>query len=143
MRRCLVTRGTGFIGSALVRHLLCGEEDAPVVSRVVVLDKLTYAGRRENLTQCSRDPRFRFVEGDIVDSDRVGQLLEKAVIDSVSHLVAHVDGRNWPILSEPQSKLIKAANLNYREVCLDNRATQAIRLLSQYLTNSLCLKNLT
>ena len=65
MRRCLVTGGAGFIGSALVHHLLSGIENASEVGRVVVLDKLTYAGRRENLAQCSQDPRFRFVQGDI------------------------------------------------------------------------------
>ena len=93
MKRCLVTGGAGFIGSALVHCLLSGHEDATGVGRVVVLDKLTYAGRRENLAQCSQDPRFRFVHGDIADSDLVGKLLKEESIDSVFHLAAesHVD----------------------------------------------------
>jgi len=93
MKRCLVTGGAGFIGSAMVRHLLCGEEGAFVVDRVVVLDKLTYAGRRENLAECGHVPRFRFVQGDIADSNLVGNLLEEEGLDTVFHLAAesHVD----------------------------------------------------
>ena len=93
MKRCLVTGGAGFIGSALVHYLLSEQEDAAGVGRVVVLDKLTYAGRRENLAKCDHDPRFCFVHGDIADSDLVGKLLEEKSIDSVFHLAAesHVD----------------------------------------------------
>ena len=93
MKRCLVTGGAGFIGSALVHYLLSGQEDAAGVSRVVVLDRLTYAGRRENLAECGKDPRFRFVQGDIADSDLVGKLLEEEGVDTVFHLAAesHVD----------------------------------------------------
>ena len=93
MKKCLITGGAGFIGSSLVHYLLSGQEDAAGVGRVVVLDKLTYAGRRENLAQCSQDPRFRFVHGDIADSDLVGKLLEEEGVDSVFHLAAesHVD----------------------------------------------------
>lgn len=93
MRRCLITGGAGFIGSALVLYLLSEKNVACGVSRVVVLDKLTYAGRRENLANCVQDPRFRFFQGDIVDSDLVGRLLSEEKIDSVFHLAAesHVD----------------------------------------------------
>ena len=93
MKRCLVTGGAGFIGSALVHYLLSGQEGAARVGQVVVLDKLTYAGRMENLAEFGKDPRFRFVQGDIADSDRVGQLLEEEAVDSVFHLAAesHVD----------------------------------------------------
>ena len=93
MKRCLVTGGAGFIGSALVRYLLSGEEDTSMVGRVVVLDKLTYAGRWENLEECAKDSRFRFVQGDIGDEALVGRLLIEEKVDSVFHLAAesHVD----------------------------------------------------
>ena len=99
MKRCLVTGGAGFIGSALVHYLLSGQEDAAGVGRVVVLDKLTYAGRRENLAECDQDPRFRFFQGDIADSDRVGQLLEEEAIDAVFHLAA--EARIQPTIEDP------------------------------------------
>jgi len=93
VRRCLVTGGAGFIGSALVHYLLSGQEDAAAVGRVVVLDKLTYAGRRENLAGLELDSRFRFVQGDIADTPLVGRLLEEEKIDAIFHLAAesHVD----------------------------------------------------
>jgi dTDP-glucose 4,6-dehydratase len=59
----LVTGGAGFIGSNFVHHLLTQRDDC----RVVVLDKLTYAGNRENLAAFDGDPRLRFVHGDICD----------------------------------------------------------------------------
>jgi dTDP-glucose 4,6-dehydratase len=60
--RALVAGGAGFIGSHYVRLLL--KED---VEAVTVLDALTYRGLRENLADLERDPRFRFVQGDICD----------------------------------------------------------------------------
>ena len=93
MRRCLVTGGAGFIGSALVHHLLSKEGDASLVSRVVVLDKLTYAGQRENLAECETDQRFRFMLGDIGDLELVERVLSEEKINAVFHLAAesHVD----------------------------------------------------
>ena len=83
--RCLVTGGAGFIGSALVRHLLAREDD------VVTLDLLTYAGHLENLDEVSDHPRHRFVRGDICDGDLVRGLLGDR--DVVFNLAAesHVD----------------------------------------------------
>jgi dTDP-glucose 4,6-dehydratase len=62
----LVTGGAGFIGSAFVRHRLEAHPD----DELVVLDKLTYAGRRENLEGLPAD-RLEFLEGDVADRDTV------------------------------------------------------------------------
>ncbi|MET0824031.1 MAG: GDP-mannose 4,6-dehydratase, partial [Solirubrobacterales bacterium] len=83
----LVTGGAGFIGSAYVRHRL---ETHPEF-RVRVLDKLTYAGRRENLHDVMDDPRHTFIHGDICDAKAAGALVEAS--DIVVHFAAetHVD----------------------------------------------------
>ena len=83
----LVTGGAGFIGSNFVRHALTHHADW----RVTTLDKLTYAGRRENLHDVMDDPRHEFVRGDIADAAVSGPLVERAEI--VVHFAAetHVD----------------------------------------------------
>ncbi len=88
--RYLVTGGAGFIGSHYVRSLLDGTLAADV-DRVVVLDKLTYAGVQENLDPVAPDPRLTFVQGDILDASLVDGLVEDA--DVVVHFAAesHVD----------------------------------------------------
>src|SRR5580704_13517942 len=84
----LVTGGAGFIGSAFVRMAI-GETDL----RVVNLDKLTYAGNLENLTSIEKDPRYRFVEGDICDQALVDSLVSEEKPDAIVHFAAesHVD----------------------------------------------------
>ena len=69
--RILVTGGAGFIGYNFVRHLARARPDW----EIVVLDKLTYAGRRENLADLEGRPRFSFVQGDIADAQVVGRVL--------------------------------------------------------------------
>jgi dTDP-glucose 4,6-dehydratase len=90
-RTVLVTGGAGFIGCNLVRHLL-GAHDGP---RLVNLDALTYAGSLHNLHGLAdRFPeRYRFVEGDIRDTDLLEDLFAEEEIDTVIHLAAesHVD----------------------------------------------------
>ena len=66
----LVTGGAGFIGANFVLDWLA-QSDEPVVN----LDKLTYAGNRENLASLDGDTRHIFVQGDIGDAALVGQLL--------------------------------------------------------------------
>ncbi len=66
MATVLVTGGAGFIGSNFIRHALARTD-----YRVVVFDKLTYAGNLESLEEVSRDPRFEFVRGDIADPREV------------------------------------------------------------------------
>jgi dTDP-glucose 4,6-dehydratase len=82
--RILVTGAAGFIGSTFVRLLLAGGED-----EVVVLDKLTYAGRRENLADV--EDRIEFVEGAIEDRGLVREVMEGR--DAVVNFAAesHVD----------------------------------------------------
>ena len=71
MTRILVTGGAGFIGCNFARHV----GQARPGWEVVVLDKLTYAGRRENLADLEGGPGFRFVQGDIADKDAVAAVL--------------------------------------------------------------------
>ena len=87
MVEVLVTGGAGFIGSNFVRYALARHPDW----RVTTLDKLTYAGRRENLHDVMADARHEFVHGDIGDAAISGPLVERSAI--VVHFAAetHVD----------------------------------------------------
>ena len=73
--RILVSGGAGFIGSHLVRMLLAGGYPGAAVSRVTVVDKLTYAGNRANLEPVSGDPRLTFVAGDICDATLLAEVV--------------------------------------------------------------------
>ncbi len=83
----LITGGAGFIGCNFVRYLLAEMPEA----RVRVLDKLTYAGSRENLADIADNPRVTFVEGDICDVATMREAM--AGVEAVVHLAAesHVD----------------------------------------------------
>ena len=85
--RLLVTGGAGFIGSNFIRHILAARNDVEVLN----LDALTYAGNLENLRGADSDPRYRFVHGDVRDSECVGGLMRE--VDAVVHFAAesHVD----------------------------------------------------
>src|SRR6187401_573735 len=89
-KRILVTGGAGFIGSNLVHYLLGkAEKDHGVtISKVVNLDKLTYAGNRSSLTKLDTDSRHVFVQGDIQDGELVSKLLREHDINIVMHLAA-------------------------------------------------------
>lgn len=84
----LVTGGAGFIGSALCRHLAADPQ-----TRVVNLDKLTYAGNLASLSNVEMLPNYRFVQGDICDQVLLARLLRDEMVDLVVHLAAetHVD----------------------------------------------------
>ena len=87
-KRFLITGGAGFIGSAVVRHLIRDTEH-----HVLVIDKLTYAGNLESLAPVADDPRYEFARVDIVDGKKVRKLFEQFQPDVVIHLAAesHVD----------------------------------------------------
>jgi dTDP-glucose 4,6-dehydratase len=84
----LVTGGAGFIGSNFVLSTIHGSD-----VRVVNYDKLTYAGRVENLAELDGDPRHRLVRGDVCDGARVRQVIEETRPAAIIHLAAesHVD----------------------------------------------------
>ncbi len=88
MQTILVTGGAGFIGSAFVRHMI-----RETNSRVVVVDKLTYAGNLESLAEVSGDARYRFQRVDICDAPALRRVFSESDPDAVVHLAAesHVD----------------------------------------------------
>ena len=86
--RVLVTGGAGFIGGNFIHHLI-----GSTAAEVANLDLLTYAGNRQTLTAIEDDPRYRFVQGDIADRDRVHKLIEEFRPDCIVNFAAesHVD----------------------------------------------------
>lgn len=85
----LVTGGAGFIGSAFIRSMLADS----TVTKIINVDKLTYAGNRENLASVEGDPRYHFVHGDICEATLVNSLFKEIRPDAVVHFAAesHVD----------------------------------------------------
>jgi dTDP-glucose 4,6-dehydratase len=86
--KLLVTGGAGFIGSALIRHVI-RDTDAAVVN----VDKLTYAATPEALEKCAESDRYAFVRADIADADAMAEVFRVHRPDAVMHLAAesHVD----------------------------------------------------
>jgi dTDP-glucose 4,6-dehydratase len=84
----LVTGGAGFIGSAVVRHLISATEH-----RVLVIDKLTYASNLDSLSEVLGHPRYTFVRADITDAKAISAILSRYRPDLIMHLAAesHVD----------------------------------------------------
>jgi len=88
MKTILVTGGAGFIGSAVIRHIIDETEH-----KVVNVDKLTYAGNLESLKDISSDSRHQFEQVDICDSNEIKRVFEQYQPDIIMHLAAesHVD----------------------------------------------------
>ena len=86
--KILVTGGAGFIGSAVVRHIVQDTDNT-----VLNVDKLTYAGNLESLAKVADNPRYQFSQTDICDRAALDQLFETFQPDAVMHLAAesHVD----------------------------------------------------
>ena len=87
-KRCIVTGGAGFIGSALVRHLVRHTE-----ATVLVVDKLTYAGNLESVKEVADSPRYSFMQADICDAAAMDRAFAEFRPDTIFHLAAesHVD----------------------------------------------------
>ena len=87
MDTMLVTGGCGFIGTNFVRYLL---ESSNFSGRVINVDKLTYAGNRENLTDIEeRFPdRYLFIHADICDGKVLAEIFDEYPIDSICHFAA-------------------------------------------------------
>lgn len=86
--KLLVTGGAGFIGSAVIRHIIRNTQD-----EVVNLDKLTYAGNLESLAEVSESARYAFEQVDICNRGEVDRVLEEHQPEAIMHLAAesHVD----------------------------------------------------
>ncbi|MFZ3529431.1 dTDP-glucose 4,6-dehydratase [Vibrio harveyi] len=86
--KILVTGGAGFIGSAVIRHIIRDTQDT-----VINLDKLTYAGNLESLAEVSDNERYHFEHVDICQRDELDRVFAKHQPDLVMHLAAesHVD----------------------------------------------------
>jgi dTDP-glucose 4,6-dehydratase len=87
-KRFLVTGGAGFIGSAVVRHLISATDN-----RILVVDKLTYASNLDSLVPVKDHPRYSFVRADIADAEIIRDVLTSFQPDVIMHLAAesHVD----------------------------------------------------
>lgn len=84
----IVTGGAGFIGSAVIRHIIKNTDN-----QVLNVDKLTYAGNLESLVDVEYNPRYSFKQIDICDAEAVGQAFDDFQPDLIMHLAAesHVD----------------------------------------------------
>ncbi len=89
MKNIMVAGGAGFIGSAFVRRMIARHPDY----RLVVFDKLTYAGNLENLAPVADSPRYAFAQGDIADRDAVERVVQQYAVDTIVNFAAesHVD----------------------------------------------------
>ena len=129
--RLLVTGGAGFIGSNFAHYILKKYPDY----RIINLDKLTYAGNLENLTNLENDLRHEFVQGDICDPDCVRKLVGR--VDAVVNFAAesHVDRS---ILSAGEFVRTNiAGTLNLLEVCLKNKIDRYIQISTDEVYGSL------
>lgn len=86
--KILVTGGAGFIGSAVVRHIINNTNDA-----IINVDKLAYAGNLESLNSVCENNRYTFIQADICDAKLITDIFKQHQPDAIMHLAAesHVD----------------------------------------------------
>jgi len=137
--RLLVTGAAGFIGSSFVRTMLSVYPEV----RIIVLDKLTYAGNLENLKSVEKNPSYRFIHGDICDRDRVQNAFDLTLaefggpVDAVVHFAAetHVDR------SIENAGLFLTTNVLGTEVILDasrrNKVARVVHISTDEVYGSL------
>jgi dTDP-glucose 4,6-dehydratase len=121
----LITGGAGFIGSAVIRHLI-SETDHQVMN----LDKLTYAGNLESLIEIADNLRYQFIQGDVCDTALVSRLFADFQPDVVMHLAAEshvdrsIDGPAEFIQTNivGTSVLLEAARSHWLELLQDKKA---------------------
>ncbi|MEG1572218.1 MAG: dTDP-glucose 4,6-dehydratase [Bacteroidales bacterium] len=108
-KKILITGGAGFIGSHVVRLFVNQYPD----TRIVNLDKLTYAGNLANLLDVHDKPNYIFEKVDIVDADALGKIFEKYTIDGIIHLAAesHVDRSIANPMEFIQTNIVGTVNL--------------------------------
>ena len=108
MKKVIVTGGAGFIGSALIRHLVGNR-----LAEVVNLDKLTYAGNLESLQSVEKSTLYHFEQADICDPVAVKRLFDEFQPDTIMHLAAesHVDRSIDDPLCFVKTNVLGTANL--------------------------------
>ena len=115
--KLLVTGGAGFIGSNFILYWLSHHRNDLIVN----LDKLTYAGNLDNLKSIEHDPSYKFIKGDICDTDLVREIMDG--VDTVVHFAAesHVDRS----IKKPQDFVI--TNVIGTQVLLDIAVEKKIK----------------
>jgi len=89
MKKILVAGGAGFIGSNFIRHILRKHKNAHILN----YDALTYSGNLDNLKDVSRDKRYKFIKGNIVDKNKLEKVFNSFKPEYVINFAAetHVD----------------------------------------------------
>lgn len=119
MTNLLITGGAGFIGSHFVEHML--DSDFHDFEQLIILDLLTYSGRRANIAHLEINPRIKFIQGDIADRELVQKILKNENISSIVNFAAesHVDRSIKATTPFVHSNIMGVANLLecFKEEC--------------------------